>query len=196
MIGSVSKGKVIGKMNSGELLASYNLGDEYTTGRQIELVSNGTERVPAYSVTSTELTIYKKGKITLQNGTAYVAFDNNYTSLLADVPVVTVTAMGACNGLYIDQIDRKGFTVRELNNGKSNVAVSWISVADRIDQSTAQEVPSEMLQTSFDESLQLSLHDDSNKEQSGQGMWWDGQSKKIRFGQVPASTSPAPKQEQ
>ncbi len=196
MIGSVSKGKVIGQMNSGELLASYNLGDEYTTGRQIELVNNGTERVPAYSVTSTELTIYKKGKITLQNGIAYVAFDNNYTSLLADVPVVTVTAMGACNGLYIEQIDRKGFTVRELNNGTSNVSVSWISVADRIDQSTAQEVPSEMLQTSFDESLQLSLHDDSNKEQSGQGMWWDGQSKKIRFGQVPASTSPAPKQEQ
>ena len=196
MIGSVSKGKVIGQMNSGELLASYNLGDEYTTGHQIELVNNGTERVPAYSVTSTELTIYKKGKITLTNGTAYVAFDNNYTSLLADVPVVTVTAMGACNGLYIEQIDRKGFTVRELNNGTSNVSVSWISVADRIDQSSAHAVPSEMLQTSFDESLQLSLHDDSNKEQSGQGMWWDGQSKKIRFGQVPASTSPAPKQEQ
>ena len=196
MIGSVSKGKVIGQMNSGELLASYNLGDEYTSGHQIELVNNGTERVPAYSVTSTELTIYKKGKITLQNGSAYVAFDNNYTSLLADIPVVTVTAMGACNGLYIEQIDRKGFTVRELNNGTSNVSVSWISVADRIDQTSAQAVPSEMLQNSFDENLQLSLHDDSNKEQSGQGMWWDGQSKKVRFGQVPASTSPAPKSEQ
>ncbi|QLH46005.1 MAG: hypothetical protein HWD58_10480 [Bacteroidota bacterium] len=195
MVGSVSKGKVIGQMNSGELLASYNLGDEYTAGKQIELVNTGEQRVAAYSVTSTELTIYKKGKITLQNGTAYVAFDKNYSSLMADIPVVTVTAMGACNGLYIESIDKNGFTVRELNNGSSNVTVSWISVADRIDQSAEHQVPAEMLQTSFDENLQKSLHDDSNKEQNGQGMWWDGATKQIRFGVTPASTSPAPKAE-
>ncbi|QLH45988.1 MAG: hypothetical protein HWD58_10395 [Bacteroidota bacterium] len=195
MVGSVSKGKVIGQMNSGELFASYNIGDVYISGKQVEIVQSGEQRLPAYSVTSTVLTVYNKGKITLQNGSAYVAFDKNYSSLIADIPVVTVTAMGACNGLYIESIDKNGFTIRELNNGTSHVTVSWISVADRIDQSTENQVPAELLQANFEENLQKSLHDDSNKEQNGQGIWWDGATKQIRFGVTPASTYPARKTE-
>jgi hypothetical protein len=195
MVGSISKGKVIGQMNSGELFASYNLGDEYTSGKQIELVDNGNEKVAAYSVTSTELTIYKKGKATLVNGSVFIPFDNNYSSLLADIPVVTVSAMGLCNGLYIASVDKNGFTVKELNGGTSNVSISWISVGDRIDNHPESTIPQEVLSNQFDTNLQQVMYDDSKKDGSGQGMWWDGQTKNIKFGVAPASTSPAPKPE-
>jgi hypothetical protein len=195
MVGSISKGKVIGQMNSGELFASYNLGDEYTSGKQIELVDNGSEKVAAYSVTSTELTIYKKGKATLVNGSVFIPFDNNYSSLLADIPVVTVSAMGLCNGLYIASVDKNGFTVKELNGGTSNVNISWISVGDRIDNHPESTIPQEVLSNQFDTNLQQVMYDDSKKDGSGQGMWWDGQTKNIKFGVTPASTSPAPKPE-
>jgi hypothetical protein len=195
MVGSISKGKVIGQMNSGELFASYNLGDEYTSGKQIELVDNGNEKVAAYSVTSTELTIYKKGKATLVNGSVFIPFDNNYSSLLADIPVVTVSAMGLCNGLYIASVDKNGFTVKELNGGSSNVNISWISVGDRIDNHPESTIPQEVLSNQFDTNLQQVMYDDSKKDGSGQGMWWDGQTKNIKFGVTPASTSPAPKPE-
>jgi hypothetical protein len=35
MVGSVSRGAVIGQMNTGELFATYNLGDVYTSGRSV-----------------------------------------------------------------------------------------------------------------------------------------------------------------
>jgi ribosomal protein S6E (S10) len=189
LVGSVSKGKVIGQMNAGELLAAYNQGDEYTSGSQIELVNNGSQKVPAYSVTSTQLTIYNKGKVNLVNGIAFVPFDKNYSSLLADVPVVTVSAMGECNGVYIASVTREGFTIKEFNNGNSNTNITWIAVGDRIDY-TAHQVPASLLQNSFDTNLQQALYDDNNKENNGQGMWWDGAAKTINFGAVPVSTQP------
>jgi hypothetical protein len=89
-IGSLSKGSVIGQLNEGELFATYNKGDVYTAGKQIELVSSETSVTPAFAVTSTEVTVYNKGKIQLTNGTATVRFDENYNQLLGETPIVTV----------------------------------------------------------------------------------------------------------
>jgi hypothetical protein len=188
MVGSFSKGKVIGNMNSGDLFASYNQGDEYTSGKQIELVNNGKQKVAAYSVTSTQVTIYNKGKVALSNGSAFVPFESNYTSLLADIPIVTASPLGACNGVYIASITKDGFTIKELNNGTSNVQIAWIAVGDRIDNTNP--IPSQLLQNSFDDNLSQTMYDDSNKENNGQGMWWDGASKQLKFGIPPASTTP------
>jgi hypothetical protein len=188
MVGSFSKGKVIGNMNAGELFATYNQGDVYTSGKSVELVDNGTNKVPAYAVTSTELTIYNNGKVQLQNGTAFIPFENNYSSLLADLPTVTASAMGACNGVYIESVTKEGIVIKELNNGTSNVQVSWISVGKRIDN--LNPIPNELLSNQFDVNLKNAMYDDSKKENNGQAMWWDGEAKQLKFGTAPASTSP------
>jgi hypothetical protein len=193
MVGSVSKGKVVGQFNQGELFAAYNMGDVYTSGRNIEMVSAGENKVPAYAVTSTEVTVYNKGKVQLNNGTAYIRFDANYSSLLGDAPVVTASPMGACNGVYISSVDRNGFTITEQNNGNSNVEISWIAVGDRIDAATMNEVPSVLKTNSFDINMNDALFDDGNKEGAGLGFWWDGTT--IQFGKVPAELSPKSKKE-
>lgn len=193
MVGSISKGKVVGQFNSGELFAAYNIGDVYTSGKNIEMVTSGDSKVPAYTVTSTEVTVYKKGKAQLTNGTAYIRFDANYSNLLGDAPVVTVTPMGACNGVYISSVDKTGFTIKEQNGGNSNVEISWIAVGDRIDATNMNEVPAVLKTNTFDNNIQNVLFDDSNKEGSGQGFWWDGTT--IQFGKIPAELSPKPKTE-
>jgi hypothetical protein len=173
MIGSISRGNVIGQLNKGDLFASYSIGDVYTSGKNIEMVDNGTEMTPAYAVTSTEAVIYKKGKAQMVNGSAIIAFDSNYSKLLGDSPVVTITPMGQCNGVYIESITKEGFTIKELNGGTSTAAISWIAVGDRVDAKST-EVPSFIKEKSFDQNVDKVLFNDADKSHSGEGLWWDG----------------------
>jgi hypothetical protein len=173
MIGSLTHGNVIGQLNSGDLFASYNLGDVYTSGKNVELINTNNEVLPAYAVTSTEAIIYKKGQIRLINGSANIQFDDSYTKLLGENPVVTVSPMGQCNGVYIESVSKEGFIIRELNSGTSNVEIGWIAVGNRIDANTT-EVPSFISTPSFNKSLTKVLFNDGNKSASGEGIWWDG----------------------
>jgi len=182
IIGSWSKGTAIGHVASGSLFASYNSGNEYTAGKQIELVDTGNSKIAAYTVTSTESIIYKKGKITLTNGSARVNFDKNYTNLLGDIPIVTTTPMGQCNGLYIESIDKDGFVIKELNNGTSNVPVSWIAVGDRVDANT-NTIAESILNKDFDQNINQVMFNENNKSQSAKAVWTDGNT--IQFGELP-----------
>ena len=183
MIGSWSKGNIIGQVSSGTMFASYNSGDEYTVGKQIELVDTGSQKTAAYTVTSTESIVYKKGKTTLTNGTTRVDFDKNYLALLGEIPVVTITPMGQCNGLFIESIDQKGFTIKELNNGTSNVAISWIAVGDRID-AQQNKLPKAVLEKDFDNNINEVMFNENNKTETSKAMWFDGTN--IQFGQLPS----------
>ena len=183
MIGSWSKGNIIGQVNSGTMFASYNSGDEYTAGKQIELVDTGSQKTAAYTVTSTESIVYKKGKTTLTNGTARVDFDKNYLALLGEIPVVTITPMGQCNGLFIESIDQNGFTIKELNNGTSNVAISWIAVGDRID-AKQNKLPKAVLEKDFDNNINEVMFNENNKSEIAKAIWFDGTN--IQFGPLPS----------
>lgn len=186
-IGSLSKGSVIGQLNEGELFAAYNKGDVYTSGKQIELVSSEENVTPAYTVTSNEVTVYNKGKIQMVNGSATVRFGENYTQLLGESPVVTASPMGACNGVYISEVSKEGFVIREQNNGSSNVEISWIAVGNRSDAATA-EVPAMLTNSSFNRNLSLAMFNDGNKKKSGLSMWWNG--KEFQFGSMSESLNP------
>ncbi|VXB35314.1 conserved exported hypothetical protein [Flavobacterium sp. 9AF] len=184
LIGSVTKGEVIGQLNSGELFAAYNSGNVYTLGKNVELVEAANHvKTPVYAVTSVESTIYAKGSAKLVNGQAYISFDDSYKQLLGETPEVTVTPKGNCNGVYIASVDKNGFTIREMNNGTSTVAISWISVGNRIDN--RMDKATEMVSDpSFDRNIQQVLFNDSNLDGKGMGIWWDGNA--IRFGNIPA----------
>ena len=187
--GALSYGTVIGQINKGDLFATYNIGDVYTSGRNVEMVASESKMVPAFATTSTEAIVYKKGTIQLTNGTAYVAFDENYVALLGEAPVVTSSPMGDCNGIFITNVSKNGFTVKELNGGTSTVQISWIAAGNRVDAS-ATEVPEFLKETSFDGNMGRVLHHDGNKEQDGEGFWWDGNTLQINKN-YPASINPS-----
>ncbi|MFY7991334.1 MAG: hypothetical protein ACOVO3_11415 [Fluviicola sp.] len=100
--------------------------------------------------------------------------------------MVTITANGACNVVCIESIDKNGFTVRELGNGTRSVAVSWIAVANRIDN-LMEEATCIVTTPDFDHNLQPVLFNDGNTEGQGMGKWWDGS--EIRFGKLPKHLS-------
>lgn len=184
LVGSVSKGSVIGQMNSGDLFSQYNKGNLYTFGKNVELVQSAEEIIPVYPVSSTEATVYAKGKAKMLKGTASISFPEDYKALTGEIPIVTVSPMGDCKGVYISSVDQNGFTIRELGNGKSNVNISWISVAQRIDENKNDLATQIVRGSNFATNIEQVLYSDGNIQGSAKGMWWDGSS--IQFGVIPA----------
>ncbi len=185
IIGSWIRGEVMGQVSCGELFATYNLGNAYTSGYSAEVVTVNDKRVPAYSVTSTDIKVYNDGTGKLTNGRIHVSFDDAFTELIGEnKPVVTVTPMGQCNGVYITNVTAKGFDVVELNNGTSNVEFSYIVVGKRIDAAGKPQLPDAISKKDFDDKMKGVMHNESNAQQSGTPIWWDG--KQIRFDAVPA----------
>ena len=180
MVGSVTKGDVIGQINNGELFSTYNVGDVYTSGKQVELINSGEDMLPTYSMTSPDAVVYKQGKGQLVDGRATIKFDSKYAQMLGESPIVTISPMGKCNGVYIVSVDKEGFVVEELNNGKSNVEIGWIAVGDRVD-AKATEVPEFLKKSSFNTSLKKVMQSDGNTSQNAEGMSWDGKTLRLNL---------------
>ncbi|WAC03189.1 hypothetical protein N7U66_06260 [Lacinutrix neustonica] len=73
----------------------------------------------------------------LVNGEAYIEIDevlskNIYVNKNHPMKVF-IQLEGDCNGVYVTNKSRKGFKVKELGDGKSNVSFSWNLVANRAD---------------------------------------------------------------
>jgi hypothetical protein len=190
LIGCTSHGRVIGQLNSGSFFASYNMGNTYTYGKNIELVgAQNQTKTALYSVSSVDATIYSKGSAQLVNGQAFIEFDDTYSLLLGENPVVTVSPNGNCNGVYVAEVTKEGFTVRELNNGASNAPISWIAVGNRIDN-RMDEATRIVSAPDFNRNIQQVLFDDGNTDGTAMGIWWDGQ--QLQFGELPEHLTKSP----
>jgi len=98
--------------------------------------SNGTPRI-MFSPEAPEILFQDFGVGTLVNGQARINIDPVLKqSLYVDSqhPLkVFITLEGDCNGIYVTDKSIDGFTVKELQNGISNVSFSWQIVANRAD---------------------------------------------------------------
>jgi hypothetical protein len=129
--------------------------------------------------------------VQLVSGQALVSFNSDYSFLLAETPIVTVTANGECNGVYIAQVTKTGFLIKELNGGNSSVEISWIAVGTQSDATSREKALEIVNSPSFDRNLEQVLYSDGNLEGSAMGMWWDGTT--IQFGKIPAGLNQAPR---
>jgi hypothetical protein len=182
--GSITKGEIIGQINKGELITAYNSGSTYTYGKNVELVGSENEtKTPMYAVTAAESKSYANGKGNLENGEVFIAFPTTFSTTLGEVPVVTVSPNGNCNGLYVESVTKEGFTVKELNNGNNSVQLSWIAVGNRVDNRMDDAIKI-VIDPSFDRNIDQVLFSDSNLDGKAMGIWWDGTT--VRFGEIPA----------
>jgi hypothetical protein len=182
LIGVQANGDEIGIITSGKVCAAYNIGNTYTSGSTANIVTTSTQKIPVYSVTSTQVKVYADGTAQLRNGTCRVKFENSFVNVISNnKPTVTVTANGDCNGLYISSVDATGFNVTELNKGNSNVEFSWIAIGSRID---GTPVPiSSLLDMNFDSNLKGVVSNENNPMETGAPVWYDGKS--FHFTSVP-----------
>jgi hypothetical protein len=182
MLGAWTKGEVMGHISSGELFSAYNIGNTYTSGTHIEMVNIGSEKVPAYSVTSRQMSVYDRGFATIQGTSVFVPFEKEFAVLLNNErPVVTITPMGQPGHLYIESITKDGFTVSCTSS--QNMEFSWIAVGTRVDSEQNAQIPDNLRDPQFDKNLQDFMFDENLKERKANAMWWDGY--KLQFGEMP-----------
>jgi hypothetical protein len=175
LMGGWARGEVLGFTTCGEAYALYNIGNVYTSGYQADLVNVGEKQIPAFSVTSTNLKVYDDGVAKLSNGKCRVNFTEEFSALMGDnIPTVTVSPMGMCNGLYIVSVDKKGFVVSEQNNGTSTVDFSYIVVGKRTDANNKTEVPGFLTDKGFNVNMKNVMFNESNTERSSSPVSWNG----------------------
>jgi hypothetical protein len=115
---------------TGLLTSAGNLtiGGNLTQDNAVRMVvrGNGSPRV-SYASQSTAPAIEDTGEGRIALGAGYVPIDPALTSTLDPrAPyLVLLTPEGDCRGLYVTNKTPRGFTVRELMNGRSNVAFTY-----------------------------------------------------------------------
>lgn len=98
--------------------------------------SEGNNRI-LHATETPEILFEDFGTGKLENGIAYIELDpilsqNIFVS--EEHPMkVFIQLEGDCNGVYVTEKTDKGFMVKELQNGTSNVSFSWNIVANRKD---------------------------------------------------------------
>lgn len=92
-----------------------------------------------YCTEAPEILFQDFGEGQLVNGVATIDFDRLVTRSLSDKKPVKVFVQleGDCNGVYIYDKSNKGFKVKELNRGTSNIKFSWQVVGNRADETDA-----------------------------------------------------------
>jgi hypothetical protein len=114
--------------------------------------SKGNKRV-LFSPEAPEILFEDYGTGTLVNGTATISLDPMLSSIIHvsnDHPIkVFIQLEGDCNGVYVTDKSASGFTVKELNLGRSNVPFSWHIVANRADTVINGEIISKHVNVRF-----------------------------------------------
>ncbi|MBC5834550.1 hypothetical protein G6N05_08760 [Flavobacterium sp. F372] len=90
-----------------------------------------------YASESPEITFTDSGIGTLVNGVCKIDIDkvlakNIFVNEKHPLKVF-IQLEGDCNGVFVTDKSANGFTVKELQNGKSNVSFSWQLIANRAD---------------------------------------------------------------
>lgn len=179
VMGGWIKGLAYGSYLSGRDFGTYIDGKSITNEVYVVLNSSsiGT-RIPSYASTSLSIDVQSKGVSKLNMGMSRVKFDKSYSELISgEKPIiVTVTPIGESNGVYVVSVDKHGFTVKENNNGNSNVAFNWIAIAEK--EVKNDEISTEILSNDFEKNMFGVMHNDNGEYQS-KFIWWDGD--EVRF---------------
>lgn len=189
LIGSWGKGDLYGMVASGNRVGLYVDGREFTNdiSTQIHTNSNG-ERTATFVATSTNVDISTRGNDNLTNGTKRIPFNKDFSNVISSRESinVTITPIGESNGIHIVSVDNSGFTVKENNNGTSNVKFNWVAIGTKLGYEKVN-TPKELLEKDFDTRLNQFLESaafyaEKLNIKPGE-MWWDGS--QMRYSNTP-----------
>ncbi len=189
LFGATINGNVYGLYAEGENYGIYAHGDMYRTGADVHLQqdNNGQNNV-MYTLVSTEMTVQTYGVGQMQNGKSKINFDDAFANVVSSTEpiVVTITPIGQTNGVYLDKVDGKGFSVAENNDGKSNVQYSWIAIGKRKGYEN-MSLPADVIASDYTEKIQRGLVNDGDPNAQGEGLYY--QNGMLRNGQLMLSRS-------
>lgn len=149
--GYFSGGRQVGSQTFAYVGMRYGTNNAGTNGTDYKIIGTGSvstlieddqgnHRV-MFAPEAPEILFQDFGVGTLTNGVAKIELDPILKKSLhideAHPLKVYITVEGECNGVYVTDKSINGFTVKELQNGTSNISFSWQIVANRADRKDA-----------------------------------------------------------
>lgn len=184
VMGGWIKGLVYGTNLSGAKYGVYVHGKTITNNIITTLNDVGEKkRIATYAPSAMKVDVTERGKAKLDNGQARVQFSEEFSKMLSENEdiTITVTPMGNCKGIYIENYSTKGFSVKELENGNSNVAFNWIAIGVKKGFENPR-ISAEILESDFEIKMngpQGIMYNDNNPAEPIYSIWYDG--KNVRF---------------
>lgn len=193
LFGADIHGKIYGMFVEGGNYAIYSNGVTYKNNLDVHLQENGSNTFSVlYTSVSNEVTVQTSGVVALSNGKASIMFDPVFAATVSDKEpvIVTVTPIGNSNGVFLEAVSTKGFTVVENNNGKSNVSVNYIAVGRRAGYENPTLAP-EVIDAEYLSKITRGLHNDGITETDGEGLYYENG--KLVVGKHPSTIISEPK---
>jgi len=184
-MGGYIKGKNYGVITKGDDFGMYVQGKTITNQPVVQLIDNGTSnRSIAYNNISTTVDINTRGKNKLTNGKTYVAFKKDFKNMIASEDInITITPRGASNGVYVSNVTRDGFYVKENMNGNSNISFNWVAIGTRKGYENGVSISNTILSNQFEEKFDGVMSNDADKGNDATPIHYDGND--IRFERIP-----------
>lgn len=184
-MGGYIKGDQYGMIAKGDKFGMYVEGNTLTNKPIVQLIENGnTSRTITYTSSSTNVDVTTRGVGQLRNGQAYIAFKNNFKSIVSkSEPIhITTTPTGETKGVYISKVTSEGFYIKENMNGNSNASFNWTAIGTRAGYENGISVSEEILSDNFDKNINGVMNNDGTK-QAGTPIYFDGQN--VKFEKIP-----------
>lgn len=184
-MGGYVKGSQYGLLSSGKEFGLYVEGNTLTNKPIIQF---NDKRNLTYATVSTSVDITSRGKAKLNNGEAYIRYDEvfaNSANLSDEFISINITPMGATNGVYVSKTDKSGFYVKENNGGTSNASFSWMAISIQKGFENGVVISEEILDKNFENNINNATLNDGDTSKTALPIYFDGQ--KVRFEPMPSS---------
>ena len=184
-MGGFVKGNQYGMMSKGSEFGMYVQGNTIVNQPIVQLTENNTnERTATYFPSSTEVDVTTRGIGKLNNGEAFISFKEAFKNIVSDKePInVTITPTGETNGVYISNVTKEGFYVKENLRGTSNATFNWVAIGTKNGFENGVELSKTVLATDFDKNMDGVMSNDGTGKE-GTPVYFDGQN--VKFERMP-----------
>jgi len=195
LFGADIHGEVYGAFVEGGDYGLFSNGIIVRNNLDIHLQENENgENTVLYTHVSTDATIQTCGYASLSGGQCVVAFDPSFADAVSTSSpvIVTLTPLGNTGGVYLSEVNGKGFTARENNDGKSSVQVSYIAIGKRKGFENPS-LPGEVIARGYVGKVSQGLRNDCDTKTNSEGMYYENG--KLTVGIHP-STLPDPNKQE
>ena len=176
-MGGYVKGNQYGLITKGDEFGMYVAGNTITNKPIVQLAEGTSNRIATYTTTSTSVDVTTRGKGKLNNGETFISFDKNFieTATISEEELnITITPMGATNGVYVSRVTSTGFFVKENLNGTSNANFSWFAIGTQKGYKNGVKISNEILANDYDKNMNEVMFNDSNTKEEGKSIMFDG----------------------
>ncbi len=181
-MGGFIEGEQYGLISKGDEFGLYVTGNTLTNKPIVQLSEGTSNRIATYATTSTSVDVTTRGKGKLNNGETFISFDKNFTetaTISEEELNITITPMGATNGVYVSRVTSTGFFVKENLNGKSNANFSWFAIGTQKGYENGVVISKEILANDFDKKMDGVMYNEADTTGEATPIYFDGN--KIKF---------------